>query len=217
MSKITGVLCCVLVFVSVLNAQQDFQIAPDGILGTPILDGAADDVDGSPLAFEKWRSATVIDTDGNTVEVDNLNYNGFTGKMMHQTAEGNYIELDSYKYLKVEFDNELMMNLTPFKGSGFGRVIYDGDKIKFFEQKSARKTTRNTNAYNQVTNMYKLSWKTEQLFFVDNTLYTVKRKEKELARFFDKSTIKKIVKERGLKLSKDEDLFQLLDELEKKP
>lgn len=213
-NKVWSLYLVLFFFGSGLIGQQDVQLSVGGVYGTAQFQGSDNTFDGSPLIFDEWQVAKLYDVDNNVLEASEINYDALNDNMLYRQDKKTMIKLNPFKYLRFEFSDMTMVNMAQFKSNGYAKLIYDGENVKFLEKKKASKTTRDSNQYSQVSAQFKITWKTDYFLFYNGQLHPVKRKEKDLADFFDKQRIKKIVKSKKLKIKNDVDLRLLLSELE---
>ncbi|NNE27870.1 MAG: hypothetical protein HKN09_13575 [Saprospiraceae bacterium] len=172
-------------------------------------------VDGSPLLYDDWEDATLVDVQGKKYENAQVNYDGLRSKFIApHTSENNIIELNSFHYREVQIQDtgDRFLNGSPYGSLGFLRVIFEDDKFILFEKFSSIKRTKDKETYASVTAMYKIkNTKTLYVYTQDDGLVEVGRKYKDFESVFGVEGLKSFIKAEKLKLKNDPDLVRLME------
>lgn len=176
------------------------------------------DVGGSPMIFDDWRQADLIDNQGGTIADVFVNYDALKEIMICKMNDGKYLQLNNYMYPEINLSDLTLVNLNAYGMSGYGSAIYNGERIKCFSKTVASKSTSasSANAYNQVQDHYKITKRDKTFLWVDGKAHEIKRKDKDIDKLFTNVDVKKIVKSEKLKLKEDRDLVSLLHIIENK-
>ena len=100
--------------------------------------------------------------------------------------------------------------MNPYKLPGYGRQIYNGEKVSLFEIEKASRSRADNNKYNQIMALYKVR-KTKKYFLrIGKEIHEIKLREKSFYEHFQKDEVKKILKQNDLKLKNEDDLVKFL-------
>jgi hypothetical protein len=147
---------------------------------------------------------------GQTTKDVMVNYNTLTQKFITEIENNQFLELNFFHYQKVVFENETYVNLSKSGDPCYAKLIYEGKDFACYEKVAGQKRRTDSNKYNDVKSFYKITKTNTTLFFKDGALNEIKRKDKDLAKFFPEKNIKSLLKTHGLNIKNDEDLAKLL-------
>ncbi|MEM9884287.1 MAG: hypothetical protein AAF849_00225 [Bacteroidota bacterium] len=183
-----------------------------GVNSKPIDENRYEDIKGSPYLFDDWQEATIYNKAGKSIEEAQVNYNIYEKEIEVKVAQG-YIELDGNAYPKIlmlKDSSYFQYNAHPkFKGQ-FVLIHFKGEQHQLFSSSKSRINTRTINNVGQNIELENFANVHTYYLLKDDKLYSFKLKKKDVLDLFPDKSVNQFVKQERLKLSKVEEVVQLL-------
>lgn len=209
-----GCLIFMLLFSFSLNAQIKASFGnPD-----PITQNRYSGVKGSPYLFEDWMPGKIFEFEGETIQLDKINFNTENGKIEVMDDKGAITIINEVLYHKVEI--EIADKVHTFsnrlaKGDiNYYKIIYRGKNLGFMEKTISEIQRDATSDYNAYSYTGSFDTKTNYYILKDGTVREVFRSKKKILDFLGSTELAQFVKKEKLNLKKDSDLVKAFEFME---
>ena len=207
-----GLLILSILFCTQLTAQRQETI----LLNTQEIDkDRYEGIRGNPFIWEEWQSGVVIDEQGESTQVEKINYNAHTQTFEVKKGE-RFIEMVSEGQNQIiinslETPQTFQKNIHPDLPVEFNQLLYNGatlQLVKSTEKKISTKVFQNVGKEVTVEQFVKR----ETFYLVENDqLRRIKVNKKALLKELEQSKkLESFIKKNKLKLKNDADLVKLI-------
>ena len=171
----------------------------------PIDEYRYEGVRASPYQFDTWVPATIYTSQGDPIQVDELNINGYSKELEIRRGD-KFIELDQSAYSRIEISlrdetqHVLVRNFANNFRTRFIELVHDGAKIKCvrqflvpmidFEIQNVGKTEKIKRFNPKFTYTFIREGILEEVKLKEKTLITYLGNKKEMSKVLDKSKFK---------------------------
>lgn len=185
-----------------------------------------EDIKASPFYFKNFVKGNIISTELETIEANELNYNGYTGEIEVRNG-GEYIILDKDYYVRIEIfphqNPKLKLNhplifQREFEKDGsrkFQIMIHEGSKVKFVKDFDVTILEREINNVGK-TIIQKRFFSSESYYFIlDGKPREIKlRKKRILSELNNKKELEEFISNNKINIETEAGLKKLLEHYE---